>query len=104
MSLSTQIARGTLALPLLLAFAGLGLLANDRADAAPVADPVAQVLQVEQAAALAEARAAEALPGLGRQLSRLCSTRATRSHVFVLAQAPGDLGTLAVRFNTPCRA
>ena len=39
-----------------------------------------------------------------QQLSRLCGPRGTRSHVLVLAQAPADLGTLAVRMNTACRA
>ena len=44
-----------------------------------------------------------ALPAIGAQLSKLCGAR-SRTHVLVLAQAPGDLGTLAVRLQTPCRA
>jgi hypothetical protein len=93
MSLSTQLARGTLALPMLLAFAGLGLLANERVDA----DPIEQTVEVVE-------QDGGALPAIGQQLSKLCGARSGRAHVLVLAQAPGDLGTLAVRFNTPCRA
>lgn len=133
MSLATQLARGTLALPMLLAFAGLGLVANQRAEAEPVgftlgalvpaahadgsdsvrqsADRAEQRLQRHreqqflalERLGLAQARAA-ALPALGQQISRLCAARGTRNHVLVLAQAPADLGTLAVRFNTGCRA
>jgi len=99
MSLSTQLARGTLALPMLLAFAGLGLLANERVDA----DPIEQALEVVEQVQPVEQDGA-ALPGIGQQLSKLCGARSGRAHVLVLAQAPGDLGTLAVRFNTPCRA
>jgi hypothetical protein len=120
MSLATQLARGTLALPMLLAFAGLGLFANERVEAEPVSALQAQVQatrfeqlrqfrQVEHAAALerlavAQARAAATLPAIGQQLSKLCSARGARNHVLVLAQAPADLGTLAVRFNSACRA
>ena len=99
MSLSTQLARGTLALPMLLAFAGLGLLANERVDA----DPIEQTLEVVEQVQPVE-QDGVALPAIGQQLSKLCGARSGRTHVLVLAQAPGDLGTLAVRFNTPCRA
>jgi hypothetical protein len=95
MSLATQLARGTLALPMLLGFAALGLLANERVDADPI-DQAAEL--VEQLQPL------EHDGNLGQQLAKLCGARSGRTHVLVLAQAPGDLGTLAVRFNTPCRA
>ena len=130
MSLATQLSRGPLALPMLLAFAGLGLFANERVGAEAVSatalveqqvhadvlryEQLRQIEQFEQAgqvaalerlaAAQARTAAAEVPPALAQQLSRLCGPRGTRSHVLVLAQAPADLGTLAVRMNTACRA
>jgi hypothetical protein len=79
MSLSTQLARGTLAMPLLLAFALLGVVAGRNAEA-----DVGQVVRSEV-------------------FSQICNTPVGRSHVLVLAQAPGDLGRLAIRWNQPCR-
>ncbi len=79
MSLSTQLSRGMLALPMLLMFALLGVSAVRSAEADAV-----QVVRVEV-------------------MSRLCSTPGARSPSFVLAQAPGDLGRLAIRWNRPCR-
>lgn len=77
-SLSTQIARGTLALPMLLMFAGLGVVAVrqqavDPIEAAKV-DVMAQVCKVPV------------------------------RPVLVLAQAPADLGRLGVRLSQSCRA
>ena len=79
MSLSTQLARGTLALPLLLLFALLGVDAARGSPAEPA--PVASA----------------------KLLPQFCSGQTTRQ-VLVLAQAPGDLGQLAVRWSSPCRA
>jgi len=79
MSLSTQLSRGMLALPMLFLFALLGVTAMQRAEAEAV-----QVVRVEV-------------------MSRLCSAPGARSPAFVLAQAPGDLGRLAIRWNRPCR-
>ena len=98
MSLSTQLARGTLALPMLLAFSGLGLIANERMDEAPAAPALEMVEQAPPSQ-----RARGTLPAIGAQLSKFCGAR-SRTHVLVLAQAPGDLGTLAVRLQAPCRA
>lgn len=77
MSMSTQLARGTLAVPLLLGFMALGLVA---ARAAP--DP----LQMAQARLLAE----------------LCEVAPAPGHTLVLAQAPADLGQLVLRWQRPC--
>ena len=127
MKLSTQLARGTLALPMLL---GFGLLAMTGAEpvtaqaAERVAiDTYAQANQALEAGAL-EAGALEAdalevdaavqdalaaLPGpqaaadMVVDVARLCEAR-TGPRVLLLSQAPGDLGRLAVRFSHPCRA
>jgi len=80
MSLSTQLARGTLALPMLSLFLALGLAGGPRAETESLPTPVAQV-----EAAL-----------------RLCI--APTRKVLVLAQAPADLGQLAIRWSQPCRA
>lgn len=83
MSLSTQLVRGSLALPMLLLFALLGLLAESPATAEPVS-----------AAAVAHVA-----------LQQLCRVDVSpRSHVIVLAQAPADLGSIALRWRSPCRA
>ena len=79
MSLSTQLSRGMLALPTLVLFALLGVVAVQTAEADAV-----QVVRVEV-------------------MSRICSAPVARSPAFVLAQAPGDLGRLAIRWNQPCR-
>jgi hypothetical protein len=79
MSLSTQLSRGMLALPMLLLFAVLGVTALQTAEADAV-----QVVRVEM-------------------MSQLCKAPGARSPTFVLAQAPGDLGRLAIRWNRPCR-
>ena len=78
MSLSTQLARGTFALTLLSLFALLGVIAGQTNAAVP-----ADVVQVEQH-------------------SQVCSL--PQRPVLVLAQAPADLGQLAIRLGQPCRA
>lgn len=76
MTLSTQLARGTLALPMLALFAALALFANQPAEAEPYLDT--------HAAAMAEAQAANACAALPRP-------------TLLLAQAPADLGPIAQR-------
>ena len=82
MSLSTQLTRGTLALPLVLMFVLLGFVEAPRAE---------QAMAVASAAAPAEL------------MQAVCRMDSGRSRVLVLAQAPGDLGNLVVRVRTPCR-
>jgi hypothetical protein len=102
MSLSTQLTRGALALPMLLGFAGLGLFASERAEAERVLAPVEVVEQMARASEAADiARIAQAA-ALAR-LSRFCGA-AGRTRVLVLAQAPADLGNLAIRWGHSCRA
>lgn len=102
MSLSTQLTRGALALPMLLGFAALGLLASQRVDAERTMAPVEVVEQLSrhdhtiEVARIAQTVAIE-------RLSRLCGT-AGPGRVLVLAQAPADLGNLAVRWSHACRA
>ena len=80
MSLSTQLVRGSLALPMLLLFAWLGVMAG-----APAAAKQASAADVA--------------------LHQLCRVDLSpRSHVIVLAQAPADLGSIAIRWRSPCRA
>ena len=81
MSLSTQLRRGTLALPMLMLFGLLGFIE------APKAQP----------AILAGAAQAELLHAV-------CPTDGGRARVLVLAQAPADLGNLVVRLRASCRA
>jgi hypothetical protein len=102
MSLSTQLTRGALALPMLLGFAGLGLLASQRADAERVDAPIEAITQATHAAAAADvARIARAVAV--ERLSHLCAA-AGRPRVLVLAEAPADLGSLAIRWGRSCRA
>jgi hypothetical protein len=79
MSLSTQLTRGALALPLLAMFALLGATAGQAVEA-----EVEQVAKVEL-------------------IHQLCAVRGSQGNVLVLAQAPGDLGRLAIRWNPTCR-
>ena len=81
MTLSTQLRRGTLALPMLLMFGLLGFVE------APKAQPalMANAAQVEL-------------------LHAVCPTDGGKGRVLVLAQAPADLGNLVIRLRTPCRA
>ena len=83
MSLSTQMTRGTLALPLLLLFGLLGFVEAPSAGAA---------VQTAVASAPAEL------------LQAVCQAQGGKARVVVLAQAPADLGTLVVRLQAPCRA
>ena len=82
MSLSTQLVRGTLALPLGLMFILLGFVEVPRAETAMAA-----------ASAAAPAELMEAV----------CRLDGGKSRVLVLAEAPGDLGRLVVRLHAPCR-
>ena len=80
MLLSTQLTRAALSLPLLLAFAMLALLAESPEQAGPgLSAPIALAQQI-------------------------CRMPGQRANVLVLAQAPADLGTLAIRWQVPCRA
>jgi hypothetical protein len=83
MSLSTQLTRGTLALPLMLLFGILGFVEAPRADTALVAVSATAPAQL---------------------LKAMCPTDTGKTRVLVLAQAPGDLGKLVVRLHAPCRA
>lgn len=90
MTLSTQLLRGTLALPLLLMFSVLGLSAGEPAE---VDAPGAAVVIPAPAATIAKLKA----------LALLCNSRGSHARVLMLAQAPADLGTLAIRWSEPCR-
>ena len=83
MSLSTQLTRGTLALPLMLLFGLLGFIEAPHAETAMVAASAAAPAQLLQA---------------------VCRVESSRNRMFVLAQAPGDLGKLVIRVHAPCRA
>ncbi len=78
MSMSTQLVRGTLALPMLLLFALLGVLASQSARQHP--------LPVAQASVTAPVCTAPPRP------------------LLMLAQAPADLGPMAARQGQGCRA
>ena len=110
MSLSTQLARGALALPMLLGFAALGLVASQPADAGRVAVPamslgqagaISRLARTTEAAELARLAQTAAIPALER-LSKLCDAPG-RARVLLLAQAPADLGNLAIRWSHSCR-
>lgn len=79
-SLSTPLARGTLALPMLLMFAALGASALR---SQPVMPPV-QVVKAEL-------------------MTRLCEGVSSAPEL-ALAHAPADLGQLVVRWRRPCRS
>jgi hypothetical protein len=104
MKLSTQLARGALALPMLL---GFGLLAV--AGLEPATAQAADEVLVDAALPATQPGAMTALPSetvviraVG-EVARLCEARGG-PRVLALSQAPGDLGRLAVRFSLPCRA
>ena len=110
MSLSTQLTRGALALPMLLGFASLGMVASQRAEAERVVVPTMSISQSVAIRGMAEAAEAAdvvrlaqaaAIPAL-RRLSKLCSTPG-HARVLMLAQAPADLGNLAIRWSHSCR-
>lgn len=84
MSLSTQMNRGAIALPMLALFALLGFSAGE-----PVqAEPEATVVRIAH----------------DQLVEGLCEINGGKSRVLVLAQAPADLGNLVVRWKAPCRA
>lgn len=87
MSLSTQLNRGTLALPMLLLFAVLALVANEEISTAEAALQPPAV----HAVALARTLAPNALCGLPRP-------------GLLLGHAPGDLVAFAPRTGAACRA
>ena len=89
MSLSTQLNRGKLALPLLLVFVVLGVIAGPsaKADAARVVTPVA---------------VAKAVVAKVDLLADVCPC-AVRPRALLLAQAPADLGNLVLRWSPACR-
>lgn len=82
MTLSTQLARGALALPLLLLFASLGFIQGPAS-----AEPIGVAAQAQD-----------------QLLRAVCHLDEGRARVLVLTQAPADLGNLVVRWKTPCRA
>jgi hypothetical protein len=90
MSLSTQLTRGTLALPMLALFGVLALVAGETVNAESLA-PKARA--TAQATVAVTATAGEAAA---------CGTHARPQ--LLLAQAPADLGPLAQRQSAGCRA
>ena len=80
MSMSTQLTRGAIALPMLLMFVLLGLGAREPVQADPI-----DLAEVEL-------------------LDHLCPEVTVRPRALLLAQAPADLGTLVIRWKAPCRA
>ena len=114
MSLSTQLTRGTLALPMLALFGALALAANRPADAQDLLPPA-------KAAAVAAVAVAQAMPKAEAALTRIIVVDPARRLLIVrdgegvachalprkamlLAQAPGDLGPIAQRLGEDCRA
>jgi len=85
MSLSTQLSRGALALPLLAAFALLALISP------PTASADKLPTTVEAAVMIAQAR-------------HSCDLAGHRFMTLRLAAAPADLGNLSARWSRACRA
>ena len=101
MSLSTQLTRGTLALPMLALFGMLALAAGQAADAeahAPTLPPVAQPSATVSRIELAQSRELQLVL---REAGR-CGAHARPQ--LLLAQAPADLGPIAQRQAGACRA
>ena len=88
MSLTTQLHRGTLALPMLLLFAVLALVANEEIS---IPDAPLRPAPVHAAVGMARALAPNALCALPRP-------------GLLLGHAPGDLASLAARTELDCRA
>ena len=84
MSLSTQMNRGAIALPMLAVFAVLGFVAGVPAQA----EPESTVARIAHE----------------KLIESLCEINGGKSRVLVVAQAPADLGNLVVRWKAPCRA
>ena len=93
MSLSTQLHRGTLALPMLLLFAALALVANEEISvpSAPVEPAPVHAASPGQAASLARALAPAVYCNLPRP-------------GLLLGHAPADLAAFAPRSGAACRA
>jgi hypothetical protein len=97
MSLSTQLTRGTLALPMLALFGVLALVAGQRVEAESSLSLPA--IEIE-----AEAPAVAAAPRLA--LEARIADAACGAHgrpQLLLANAPGDLGPIAQRQGAGCR-
>ena len=112
MKLSTQLVRGTLALPMLLGFGVLAFAGAEPVTAQAAEPVVAQEMletpvraTADAIAALPAARAEQVVLGraVAGKVARLCESR-VGPRVLLLSQAPGDLGPLAVRWSHPCRA
>ena len=88
MSLSTQLTRGTLALPMLALFGVLALVAGETVNAESLAPKAHASAQATVASTAGEAAS--------------CGTHARPQ--LLLAQAPADLGPLAQRQGAGCRA
>ena len=93
MSLSTQLTRGTLALPMLALFAALALAAAPDPEAQAYAPKIQKIAQATATDTLLLVRSGDA----GN-----CGAHARPQ--LLLAQAPGDLGPLAQRQGAGCRA
>ena len=88
MSLSTQLTRGTLALPMLALFGVLALVSGEAVSARALAPKAHPAVQSDVATGTVEAAA--------------CGTHARPQ--LLLAQAPADLGPIAQRQGGGCRA
>ena len=88
MSLSTQLTRGTLALPMLALFGVLALVSGEAVDAKALAPKARPAQQASVATSTVEAGA--------------CGFHARPQ--LMLAQAPADLGPIAQRQGAGCRA
>jgi hypothetical protein len=86
MSLSTQLTRGTLALPMLALFAVLALVSGEAVSARALAPEAGPAVQAQAGTGETTACGAQLRPQL------------------LLAQAPADLGPLAQRQGAGCRA
>jgi hypothetical protein len=104
MSLSTQLTRGTLALPMLALFGALALVAGQSVEAQDYAPqelgvPAAEADSQPRELAIAEGRR---LVLEARIADATCSAPARPP--MLLANAPGDLGPIAQRQGAGCRA
>lgn len=115
MSLSTQLTRGTLALPMLALFGALALVANQSADAqgvlpkAPVVAASAVAVDAEATPKADAALTRVVMSAAGRQLlivrmGEVASCQTLPRKALLLAQTPGDLGPMVQRLGEDCRA
>ena len=86
MSLSTQLTRGTLALPMLALFGVLALVSGEAVNAKALAPKARPAVEASVASGTGES----------------CGTRARPQ--LLLAQAPADLGLISPRQGADCRA